>query len=346
MANIEQELTKFREAARGEDVRGALISSVTAMNDELVQAVSNYAIALEAANSANNAAQSAVSTFNEYKWILNQTQFNNYLELIRNAIDGTVAGEIQNELDKIKAKHNPCAGYSNAHYRGKKLNCDDIDLQLDKISSGTFEDIYVGDYWDIDGIKWYVAGCDYYYGTGENKKNKNHHIVVVPDQATVKISLSMIQELQAAGITFNGPAYISDGFSKVFAQNLNIQGFNCPLPTIPINLLFETEVNSSGAAQNARWESVNGCFLCEEMIFGHWKYKGSSRANPKVESAQLPLFRHDPSKIAISDSWVLRDAVGVNKFALVEKSGIASDAGTLEYLISNEVGIRPFFAVG
>ena len=72
MANINQELARFKSAVYGEDVRDALVSSITKMNAESSQAISDAstaqnsatAKAAEAANSATAAANSATAAAN------------------------------------------------------------------------------------------------------------------------------------------------------------------------------------------------------------------------------------------------------------------------------------------
>lgn len=74
MANIEQELKKFKEARYGEDVRDSLVSSITKINEEVIaDTASAKAYAEDSANSAANA----------------QTLFNN-VENINNSLQSVV----------------------------------------------------------------------------------------------------------------------------------------------------------------------------------------------------------------------------------------------------------------
>lgn len=64
-------------------------------------------------------------------------------------------------------------------YRGKNLGVTVTTEQSDAIKKGTFHDIWVGDYWEIGGIKYYVADFDIYYGSLLNK-SLSHHVAIWP----------------------------------------------------------------------------------------------------------------------------------------------------------------------
>ena len=51
--------------------------------------------------------------------------------------------------------------------------------QAAAIKAGTFEDIYLGDYWQIDGVDYIVAGFDYWYQCGDTACT-THHVVIIP----------------------------------------------------------------------------------------------------------------------------------------------------------------------
>ena len=72
------------------------------------------------------------------------------------------------------------AGFHNSVYRGKYLGTSVTDAQWTAIRNGTFEDLYIGDYWTIDGINYRIAAFDYYYRTGDTSCD-THHVVLVPD---------------------------------------------------------------------------------------------------------------------------------------------------------------------
>lgn len=58
------------------------------------------------------------------------------------------------------------AGSHNGVFRGKDLGTEITNEQSRAIKSGTFDDIFIGDYWTFRGKKYYVAGLDLLLNTG------------------------------------------------------------------------------------------------------------------------------------------------------------------------------------
>lgn len=90
------------------------------------------------------------------------------------------------------AKPHPFANNAAAHngiFRGKDLtDVYTIDQIAAKIANGTFEDLYIGDYFDItittsytenENVRCVLAGFDTYLNTG-NIEFTRHHAVIVP----------------------------------------------------------------------------------------------------------------------------------------------------------------------
>ena len=72
------------------------------------------------------------------------------------------------------------AGAHNCVYRGKYLGNALTTEQKAQISAGTFNDLYIGDYWTIDGVNYRIAAFDYWLNSGDTSCTK-HHVVIVPD---------------------------------------------------------------------------------------------------------------------------------------------------------------------
>ena len=81
------------------------------------------------------------------------------------------------------------AGFHNSIYRGKDLtNVYTIDEICDRIEPGTFEDLYVGDYFDVsittefggtETVRLILAGFDIFWNNGDTAFTK-HHAVIIP----------------------------------------------------------------------------------------------------------------------------------------------------------------------
>jgi len=81
------------------------------------------------------------------------------------------AKKAQETIDAHKADYaslftnNPDA--KNGIYRGDYLGNTVTVAQYLAISSGTFDDLYIGDYWTIGGVNWRIAAFNYYRNTGD-----------------------------------------------------------------------------------------------------------------------------------------------------------------------------------
>ena len=68
------------------------------------------------------------------------------------------------EVYAISSHYNGVA--HNTLYRGKYLGTSVTATQYTAISAGTFEDLYIGDYWTIGGVNYRIAAFDYYWNCG------------------------------------------------------------------------------------------------------------------------------------------------------------------------------------
>lgn len=65
----------------------------------------------------------------------------------------------------------------NQIYRGKNLGTIFTETQKQTISDGKFHDLWIGDYWVIDGRTYRIVDFDSFYGVG----TQTHHAVIIPD---------------------------------------------------------------------------------------------------------------------------------------------------------------------
>lgn len=53
-------------------------------------------------------------------------------------------------------------------YRGKSLGTSVTAAQKAAIANGTFDDLFIGDYWTIGSIKYRIADMDYWLNCGDS----------------------------------------------------------------------------------------------------------------------------------------------------------------------------------
>ena len=52
--------------------------------------------------------------------------------------------------------------------------------QKASIQNGSFNGLCLGNYWEINGVKWRIVDADYWFNTGDTPC-KTHHLVIMPD---------------------------------------------------------------------------------------------------------------------------------------------------------------------
>ena len=66
-------------------------------------------------------------------------------------------------------------------FRGECLGESITAEQLATIRDGSFKDLYVGDYWEKDGVKYRIADINYWKNVGYPEQVQKPHILIVPD---------------------------------------------------------------------------------------------------------------------------------------------------------------------
>lgn len=219
--------------------------------------------------------------------------------------------------------------------RGQSLGSSVSTDQQKRIWNGTFLDMYIGDYWTINGVKWVIVDFDYWYNTAGTAFTK-HHVVVMPETNlyNAKMNDTNVNDTGYAG-------------SKMFTTNLNNAKttVNSAFPNLVLtraDYLVKT-VNSSGLNSAADWYNCTVDIPSETMIYGS-KLLGNQNATSLaffgINYRQLAFFRLNPKLVTRSAMW-LRDPVSTNRFCALSATGAVASYGS-----SGEYGVRPIFAMG
>lgn len=228
------------------------------------------------------------------------------------------------------------AGAHNAIYRGKNLGTSVTAAQYAAISAGTFEDLYIGDYWVINGVNWRIAAFDYYLNCGDTSCTK-HHVVIVPDTCLYN------HVMNDTNITTGG--YVG---SKMYTEGLEQAKTTIKAAFsghVLSHRVYLTNAVTDGHPSAGAWCDSEVDLMNEQMVYGGAIFmpiaNGSTvYTNYRVEKSQLPLFAHEPSRICNRATWWLRDVVTASSFALVATSGYAG-ANYASY----SIGVRPAFCI-
>lgn len=228
------------------------------------------------------------------------------------------------------------AGAHNAIYRGKSLGSSVTTAQYSAISAGTFDDMYIGDYWTIGGVNYRIAAFDYYYRCGDTDLTK-HHIVVVPDTNLYN------HVMNDTNITTGG--YVG---SKMYTEGLEQAKATIKAAFsghVLSHRIYLTNAVADGHPSAGAWCDSEVDLMCEQMVYGGAIFmpiaNGSAvYTNYRVEKSQLPLFAHAPSMISNRQTFWLRDVVSASYFASVISYGDAYYSGA-----GHSLGVRPAFCI-
>lgn len=229
------------------------------------------------------------------------------------------------------------AGSHNAIYRGKNLGSSVTTEQFAAIAAGTFDDMYIGDYWVINGVNWRIAAFDYYYRTGDIDCT-THHVVIVPDTVlyTAQMNTSDVTTGAYIGSAMytrnlaNAKTAINNAFGsghilshRQYLQNAVTNGYASAGSWYDSTVELMTEQNVYGCKVHG--DCINGTIFPDSYT---------------VDKSQFPLFALDPTKVNIRNSYWLRDVASSESFCQVYATGDASiDSASVSY------GVRPAFSI-
>lgn len=228
------------------------------------------------------------------------------------------------------------AGAHNSIFRGKNLGTAVTAAQYAAIQAGTFDDLFIGDYWTIGNVKYRIAAFDYYLHCGDTECT-THHAVIVPDTCLYNAKMNDTNTTEGA--------YVG---SKMYTENLEQAKTTIKAAFsghVLNHRIYLSNATANGRASAGVWSSSEVDLMCEHMVYGSGIFSPVSDGttvpnNYRVEKGQLPLFALAPEFICNRVSWWLRDVITAAFFANVSYYGFAY----YDYA-SASLGVRPAFCI-
>lgn len=236
------------------------------------------------------------------------------------------------------------AAAHNSVFRGKNIT-GQLNAAYAAINAGTFDDVFVGDYFtkDVGGTNYTfrIAHLDKYYNMGESALTR-HHAVVIPDDIMGSAQMNT-QNVTTGGYVGSAmytstlqPTSTSAGISgKLYTA------FGSHLVLTP--QLLDNKVDSSGNTTGASWYSTYCSLMTEEEVYGARQQGVLSHVGwtyPGIDYGQMALFHLAPQYICNRSYWWLRSIFSSTAFANVGYAGYPSNG-----LASNSNGVRPRFLI-
>lgn len=228
------------------------------------------------------------------------------------------------------------AGAHNAIYRGKNLGTSVTPAQYAAISAGTFDDLFIGDYWTIGGVVYRIAAFDYYLRCGDQDLT-THHVVIVPDSNLYNAKMNDTNTTEGGYV---GSAMYKTGLES--AKTTIKAAFN---GHVLKHQVYLTNAVTNGKPSAGAWCDSEVELMNEQMVYGGAIFMPGCDGttvltNYRVEKSQLPLFTHRPDLISNRLTFWLRDVVSASVFAGVGGVGLASC-----YAAGLSFGVRPAFCI-
>ena len=208
-------------------------------------------------------------------------------------------------------------------YRGAYLGEHITDPQNMAIKAGTFDGLYIGDYWRLNNINYRIADFNY-WTHGLNQENSNH-VVLIPDNP---IAYFPMNEDEPAPLYFDTTlrAYLISTIlplmNTTFEMKLREHSENLP---------------SISDASNINIVSSALEIMSESQVYGQGLFR--EREYPTYSTNQFALFKIAPRYIYSFLPYWLRDRCDTTSYSAVS-DGMAT---TLPGI--NSCGIRPAIAI-
>lgn len=239
------------------------------------------------------------------------------------------------DLTDILTHHG--AGLHNTLYRGKYLGAFLTAAQSAAIRAGTFEDLYIGDYWTIRGVNYRIADFDYFYRAGDTECT-THHVVIVPD---TNLDNRKMNDSNITTGGYTGSKMYTDYMATAKIKIIQAFGSGHVLN----HREYLTNAVANGRPSGGAWFDSTIELMSEAMCYGGTFFEPVSDGSTvpskySVACKQLNLFRHRPDMISNRQTFWLRNVVSTTSFAAVYDTGYAHSLGA-----SYSVGVRPAFPI-
>lgn len=249
----------------------------------------------------------------------------------------TAATNAENAAERAEALAYSGAGAHNSIYRGKNLGSSVTAEQYAAIAAGTFDDLYIGDYWTIGGVTYRIAAFDYYLQAGDTPCT-DHHAVIVPDDY---MYLHVMNGVATSDGGYYGTEMRTSGLDQ--AKSTIFAAFG--EAHILSHRQYLTNAVTNGRPSGGSWYDSTVDLMTERNLYGCTFFSPASDGATvpelnSIDRSQYPIFAFNP-QLQRPSTWTwLRDVATGSAFAGTNSNGVSS------YLnAQNNAGVRPAFSI-
>lgn len=228
----------------------------------------------------------------------------------------------------------PNAGAHNSIFRGQSLGSEFTADQSAAITGGTFEDMFVGDYWTISGVTYRIMGFDLFM-TLASDENRSHYAVIMPDgilySASFNETASMEGGYYSSILRTTGLDRALDTFKSAFGETSIIHRSDS----------FSSAVSTGGPTAATRADTYIDIPTMAQIYGVTMGPSATNQYNTGDSFSRFPAFDMAPSRVKLTNSWYwLRDIVnGTSGYVIGTTGGLTT--ATADGLR----GVRPYVAI-
>ena len=222
--------------------------------------------------------------------------------------------------------------FHNAYPRCKYLGTTISNAQNTAIKNRTYDDLFIGDYWTINGINWRIVAIDYYFNVGDTNFNKGN-IIVMPD--AVLYSAQMNETNTTAG-AYAGSLMRTQNLNnaRTIAQN----AFGSHLANHRI--ILANGVDASGPNSWSWYDSDRVELPNEVQIYGTRVWGSALKGwDVATQKQQFPLMALAPQFVNTRQTYWLQD---VSSYSVSSTFARVTGEGNASYTTASySLGVRP-----
>lgn len=253
---------------------------------------------------------------------------------------GNSAAAAASSAEKVAALNYSNAAAHNAIFRGKYLGDHVIDEQWAAIKAGTFDDLYIGDYWTIGGVDYVIAAFNYYLNCGDTACTANH-VTIVPRK---NLYNHVMNDTNVVTGAYVGSKMYASGLNSAKTTIANAFG---SAHILSIRQLYSNATYSTyGYGTGFAWYDASVFLMDEVNVYGCYVFTEMYRTTQwgsdkySIDNSQYPVFAFDKTMIHTRQDYWLRNVANSSSFCRVDYYGLCGTSDA-----SDSFGVRPAFNI-
>lgn len=253
---------------------------------------------------------------------------------------GNSAAAAASSAEKVAALNYSNAAAHNAIFRGKYLGASVTAAQWAAIKAGTFDDLYIGDYWTIGGVDYVIAAFNYYLNCGDAACTANH-VTIVPRN---NLYNHVMNDTNVVTGAYVGSKMYASGLNSAKATIANAFG---SAHILTIRQFYSNATDSTyGYGTGFAWYDASVFLMDEVNVYGCYVFTEMYRTTQwgtdkySIDNSQYPVFAFDKTMIHTRQDYWLRNVAASGNFCRVYCYGRCDDHGA-----SSSLGVRPAFNI-